>query len=169
MSQGRSVTIRHLYVSSGHNFRGHHGGPAGTHPTLEVPAITCRTGHGIEGDRYYDYRADFKGQVSFLAWEVFLGLTREFAVPALLPGALRRNVVLEGTDLNELIGQCFALDGVEFLGMEECRPCYWMDGAVAPGAEAWLQGRGGLRAKILTDGVLRTGTTALRLHAPAAA
>jgi hypothetical protein len=30
-----------------------------------------------------------------------------------------------------------------------------MDLAIAPGAEAVLQGRGGLRAKILTDGKLR--------------
>jgi len=39
--------------------------------------------------------------------------------------------------------------------MEECKPCYWMDFAIGPGAEAWLQGRAGLRARILTDGVLR--------------
>ena len=163
------VVIRHLFVSPGHNFRGHHGGPAGSHPTVGVEAITCRAGHGIEGDRYFDYRDDFKGQVSFLAWEVYLALIREFAVPALSPGALRRNAVLEGADLPALIGRQFSLGGVEFLGMEECRPCYWMDGAVAPGAEAWLLGRGGLRAKILTDGLLRTGATELRVHAPVTA
>jgi hypothetical protein len=32
-----------------------------------------------------------------------------------------------------------------------------MDNAIAPGAEAALHGRGGLRAKILTDGRLRAG------------
>jgi hypothetical protein len=31
-----------------------------------------------------------------------------------------------------------------------------MDRAVAPGAEEFLRGRGGLRARILTDGVLRS-------------
>jgi MOSC domain-containing protein YiiM len=40
--------------------------------------------------------------------------------------------------------------------MEECRPCYWMDRAFAPGAYEFLKGRGGLRAKILCDGMLRS-------------
>jgi MOSC domain-containing protein YiiM len=59
-------------------------------------------------------------------------------------------------DLNELIGQDFEIQGVHFHGTEECRPCYWMDRAIAPGAEEFLKGRGGLRAKILTDGQLHS-------------
>jgi hypothetical protein len=55
-----------------------------------------------------------------------------------------------------LIGQEFEVQGVCFLGMEECRPCYWMDRAFAPGAQEFLKGRGGVRAKILTDGILRS-------------
>ena len=49
----------------------------------------------------------------------------------------------------------FAVQGVRFLGVEECRPCYWMDQAVGTGAESWLKGQGGLRAKILSDGWLK--------------
>jgi MOSC domain-containing protein YiiM len=59
-------------------------------------------------------------------------------------------------DLNELIDQDFEIQGVHFHGTEECRPCYWMDRAIAPGAEEFLKGRGGLRAKILTDGQLHS-------------
>jgi MOSC domain-containing protein YiiM len=59
-------------------------------------------------------------------------------------------------DLNELIGQDFEIQGVPFHGTEECRPCYWMDRAIAPGAEEFLKGHGGLRAKILADGDLRS-------------
>jgi hypothetical protein len=51
-----------------------------------------------------------------------------------------------GIDLNNLIGARFTLQGIEFEGICECKPCYWMDLAIAPGAEAVLQGRGGLRA-----------------------
>jgi MOSC domain-containing protein YiiM len=65
-------------------------------------------------------------------------------------------VITQGVDLNEWIGEEFEVKGVRFLGMEECRPCYWMDGAFAPGAQEFLKGRGGLRAKILTDGKLRS-------------
>ena len=67
----------------------------------------------------------------------------------------RRNVITEGLDLYGLIGQEFDIQGVRFLGVEECRPCYWRDRAVAPGAEKAMEGRGGLRAKILTSSILR--------------
>jgi MOSC domain-containing protein YiiM len=54
-----------------------------------------------------------------------------------------------------LIGRRFSIQGVLFEATEECRPCHWMDNAVAPGAEEWLKGRGGLRCRVLSDGVLR--------------
>jgi FdhD protein len=41
-----------------------------------------------------------------------------------------------------------------------------MDQAVAPGANAFLAGRGGLRCRILADGVLRTGEANLETVAP---
>jgi MOSC domain-containing protein YiiM len=72
------------------------------------------------------------------------------------PAATRRNVITEGVDLNTLIGQEFEVQGVQFAGTEECRPCYWMNRAFGnEETEAWLRGNGGLRARILTDGFLR--------------
>ena len=53
------------------------------------------------------------------------------------------------------IGKEFEIQGVRFEGVCECSPCSWMNTALGPGAEEWLKGRGGLRARILTDGVLR--------------
>jgi MOSC domain-containing protein YiiM len=58
-------------------------------------------------------------------------------------------------DLNELIGKQFELQGVQFEGVCECRPCHWMNTAIGPGAEDALRGFGGLRARILTGGILR--------------
>jgi len=80
--------------------------------------------------------------------------------------ALRRNIIVSGVDLNQLIGEEFEIQGVRFQGAEECRPCYWMDQAVGPGAEAALKGHGGLRVKILSDGWLRLGAADLRLTSP---
>ena len=57
--------------------------------------------------------------------------------------------------LTAVIGREFEIQGLRFAGVEECRPCDWMDSALKPGAELWLRGRGGLRARILTDGILR--------------
>ena len=66
-------------------------------------------------------------------------------------------------DLNDLIGRRFRLGGVLFEGVEECKPCYWMDEAVAPGANAFLVGQGGLRCRILEDGVIACGDAELEV------
>jgi len=82
-------------------------------------------------------------------------MCRELGLPEKTPGLSRRNIIVEGADLNALVGGEFELQGVRFRGMAECSPCHWMDATFAPGAEKFLRGRGGLRAQILTDGRLR--------------
>ena len=149
-----AAAIRHLYISPGHNYRGHHGGAPGEHPIVEVDNIECVTGKGLVGDRYFAEKEDFKGQITFFALEVHRQLCAQFGQLATPPSVYRRNVITEGLDLNALIGKEFELQGIRFLGTEECKPCYWMDQAVAPGAEDAMKGHGGLRAKILTTGIL---------------
>lgn len=149
------MCVRHLFISPGHNFFGHHGQPAGTHPILEVEQLECVAGRGIRGDRFFDFKDNYKGQITFFSSEVFAALRAELNLPDAQPGATRRNVFLSGRDLSSLVGVTFELQGLRFEGTAECSPCYWMDAALGPGAEAWLRGRGGLRARILTTGLLR--------------
>jgi len=149
------MRILHLFISPGHNYFEHHGQPAGQNAIVEVASVECVAGQGLRGDRFFGYRPDFRGQITFFSWEVFTELRRELNLPEAHPHALRRNAITKGADLNRLVGETFSLQGITFLGIEECRPCYWMESALGPGAEAWLKGRGGLRAKILSDGVLR--------------
>ncbi len=151
------AVIEHLYLSPGHNFFGRHGQPAGTHPATEVDAVMCRAGRGLEGDRFFDYKPDYAGQITFFEAEVFAGLCAALRLTDANPAGLRRNIVTRGIHLEVLAGREFCIQGVWFRGAGECKPCYWMDAALAPGAEVWLRGRGGLRARILTDGALRKG------------
>ena len=123
---------------------------------IEVPLIKCIAGRGIQGDRYFDFKDDYKGQITFFSLEVFDELRRALQVQDCSPTSVRRNVITRDVDLNELIDCGFEVQGVRFHGTGECRPCYWMDRAIAPGAEEFLKGRGGLRAKILADGELRS-------------
>jgi len=155
--------IRHIFISPGHNFFGHYGGPAGSNPITEVTECHCVAGRGIEGDRFFDHKDNYKGQITFFSWDVFEQLKAATNAPKAAPSAMRRNILLEGVELNALIGQTFELQGIRFEGTEECRPCAWMDEAVGPGAEAFLKGRGGLRARILTDGYLRTDSATPRM------
>jgi MOSC domain-containing protein YiiM len=149
------IRVCHLFISPGHNFFGRHGRPPGAHPVFEVDQITCVAGRGIQGDRFLDFKENYKGQITLFAMEVFDALRKELGLPDAQPASTRRNVFTRGIDLNSLIGAEFNVQGVRFAGVEECRPCRWMDLSVGSGAEAWMRGRGGLRARILTDGVLR--------------
>jgi MOSC domain-containing protein YiiM len=151
-----AMEICHLFISLGHNFVGHHGREPDTHPMIEISEMECVGGRGIRGDRYFDFKDHYKGQITFFSVEVFAELCSALKIHDYSPALARRNVITRGVDLNELIGEEFEVQGVRFLGMEECRPCYWMDGAFAPGAQEFLKGRGGLRAKILSDGSLRS-------------
>ncbi|MEO8045300.1 MAG: MOSC domain-containing protein [Spartobacteria bacterium] len=161
------MTIERIFTSPGHNFFGHHGQPPDDFTLLETTEIECVAGRGIRDDRFFDYRDNYKGQITFFSAEVFRELTRHFANAEKSPGVLRRNVIVSGVDLTELIGADFELQGVHFRGTAHCAPCYWMDTAFAPGTEKFLAGRGGLRARILTDGKILVGEAQLKILQPA--
>ena len=160
------VEIIAIYLSKGHDFKGHHGGGRGNHGEVQVTSVDCVAGRGLRGDRYFDYQADFKGQITFVDLAALEKLRNFHRQHDLSLSAVRRNVVISGVDLNQLIGREFEIDGVLFAGSEECRPCYWMNVAAGPGTEEFLklEGRGGLRARILRDGRLRVGKTAVAVQ-----
>ena len=150
-----NLTVKAIYISPAHNYFGHYGKPAGDAPLVAVEAAELIAGSGILGDRFFDYKEDYKGQVTFFAEEVYTDVCNRLGCNDRHPGVFRRNILVAGVDLNALIGQEFEVQGVKFLGMAECSPCEWMNQAFAPGAEAELKGRGGLRAKVLTNGTVR--------------
>ena len=126
-------------------------------------SIECVAGKGILGDRYFDYKPHYKGQLTFFSCDVYRAIQSELNLKGKNASVFRRNVIVSGVDLNELIGARFVLGDVEFEGVEEARPCYWMNQACCPGAEEWLRGRGGLRVRILTDGAMVLGRQELAL------
>ena len=157
MSDAAPFRIKHLFISPGHNFFGHHAQPPGEHSMVECAEVKCVAGRGLEGDRFFDFKENYKGQVTFFANEVYEQLCAEFGVWDRPPSVFRRNIITAGVDLPGLIGKEFEVQGVRFFGTQESAPCEWMNLAFAPGAEERLKGSGGLRAKILTDGTLRVG------------
>lgn len=150
-----NLVLQRIYVSAGHSYVGRHGLGSVPQAIHELDRVECVAGRGLRGDRFFDHKDNFKGQVTLFSGEVFADLRVALHLPQATPAALRRNLLVSGGDLNELIGRQFELQGVRLEATEECRPCYWMDEAFGPGAEAWLRGRGGLRCRILTDGWLR--------------
>lgn len=157
------VELIHLYVSGGHNFVGRHGKGSLDHGIEDRESLECLAGRGIREDRYFDHKEDYKGQITFFDHVVYEAVKDRFNLPGLKPSAFRRNVIMKGVSLDELIGKRFVLQDIEFEGVEEAKPCYWMDEACAPGAEEFLRGSGGMRARILNGGTLSRGAGVVSL------
>ena len=71
----------------------------------------------------------------------------------------RRNIVVKGKiDLVSLIGKKFSVGEVLFEGIEECTPCKRpSDLAGKPDFAKIFKNTGGLRARVLTDGIIQIG------------
>lgn len=92
----------------------------------------------------------------------------ELDVQMCSPLAARRNVMLRGAPILELIGRRVALDCrpsggdlVTFDGRREAAPCGWMNEILGPGAQPRLRGRGGLRCVPTSSGALTLGLAIL--------
>ena len=159
----QTAEVTHLFISPGHNYYGRHGKGSEDHEILDREEISLVAGRGVEDDRFFGYKEDYKGQVTLFDHATYERVMSEFELPDLQPSAFRRNVVVVGLDLNDLIGRSFRLGEVELSGSEEAKPCYWMDEACAPGVEKFLRGSGGLRCRITAGGKLSNGTHTLEL------
>jgi MOSC domain-containing protein YiiM len=158
-----AITTLKICISPGHDFVGRHGQDRLNHGIVEVERARCVAGMGIEGDRYYGHRDNYKGQITFFSETVAQDLETSLQVAEMDRSVMRRNVLIDGIDLNSLIGKRFQIGDVVFTGSEECAPCYWMDRAVAPGAHAFLKGNGGLRCRVEETGWLYRGQSILTL------
>ncbi len=149
--------IHRIFLSSGHDFKGRHGKGRLNHGSESVSKVECVAGRGLRGDRFWDFKTDFKGQVTFFDLAVAEELKTALGQTDLELSQLRRNVLVEGVDLNSWIGKRFRIGEAEFEGVEECAPCYWMNESLGPGAEALMRDRGGLRCRIARSGELQVG------------
>tara|TARA_B100001750_G_scaffold233194_1_gene233118 strand:- start:71 stop:565 length:495 start_codon:yes stop_codon:yes gene_type:complete len=161
MPKAISIEIVAIYISPDHDFKGRHGMERYHNPIHAIKNVSCVKDKGLVGDRYFDFRENYKGQITFFSWEIYEGMRNKFDKSDLSSKVLRRNIILKGVDLNNLIGKEFTIQNVTFSGSEECAPCYWMNEAITPGAEIFLKNKGGLRARILNNGVLTRGKTIL--------
>ncbi len=154
-----TAELRHISTSAGHSYWGRQGEGRMQHGIQSLAEVECVAGTGLRGDRYFNLRPDARGQVTFIEAAVVAEVRQLFDLPRLPASVFRRNLVVAGACPGQWIGRRFRFQGVVFEGAQECFPCVWMDRTVARGTMAYLKEnlRGGLRAKIVTSGVLRVG------------
>ena len=116
-----------------------------------VGSVVAVAGKGLRGDRHFCEHGAMPGQALTL-------IEAEALEDVGLTGAQsRRQVVVRGVRLNELVGRRFRVGEVECAGVELCEPCLHLQQLTRPGIIKDLIHRGGLNADILTDGRIRVG------------
>jgi len=132
-------------------------------PLELVSDATAIQDKGLEGDRYGSRAGTFSTwpgggrHVTLIEEEALEAIARESKLE--LPAAsARRNLTTRGVALNHLVGKTFQVGEVTLVGIRLCEPCEHMEqlSGVA-GVRTALVHRGGLRAEIVTGGVIRVG------------
>jgi MOSC domain-containing protein YiiM len=138
-----------------------HIASSNSEPMQSVDEASAVHGKGLEGDRYFNQTGTFwkpgpDFEVTLIEAEAFEGMQRESGLD-LPPSEGRRNIVTRDVPLNHLVGQEFHVGEVRLKGIRLCEPCSHLAKLTRPGIVGGLTHRGGLRAQILTDGMIKVG------------
>ena len=126
-------------------------------------AVMAIPGKGLVGDRYFDGVGTFSPHPQKPDFEITLIESEKinsFAAESSLPFSAfdaRRNIVTEGIDLNALVGKEFLIGVVRLLGIRLCEPCNYLAKITRPETLRGLAHKGGLRAQIMSTGLIRCG------------
>lgn len=150
-----SGTVVAIYVAAG----------AGE-PMQPRTAARAVPGRGLEGDRYFDGAGMFSGkaapgrevtEVTLIEDEVIEHLQHDLGLDVRAPDS-RRNIVTRSVALNDLVGVEFSIGEARLCGAGLCEPCVSL--VKSPRNKHLLRGlvhKGGLRAQILSEGVIGVG------------
>ena len=134
-------------------------------PMRSVPQANALPGKGLEGDRYFAGCGTFTPATPKPDYEVTLievENVRAFALETGIDfsaGQARRNIVTEGVRLNDLVGRDFLVGATRLRGIRLCEPCAHLAAVSHPATLRGLVHKGGLRAQILTGGIIHVGDT----------
>jgi len=118
-------------------------------------------GRGLEGDRYFAHKGTFSKpqpdrELTLVEAEAIEAMKHELGVDYGLSDS-RRNVVTRGVPLNHLVGKEFWIGEVRVRGLRLCEPCSHLQKLSHEKVLPGLVHRGGLRAQILSEGMIRVG------------
>ncbi|HXT54763.1 MAG TPA: MOSC domain-containing protein [Candidatus Eisenbacteria bacterium] len=137
-------------------------------PLSSVRALADR---GLEGDRFFrdSWNAIARSDkaVSFIEDEVLELAAEELGLESIAQKT-RRNIVTRGVPLIDLLHREFVVGDVRMRGIRLFEPCgHLVQVSKLPGIFKALNHRSGLKAAILTDGVIGVGDR-IMLHSTAA-
>lgn len=130
---------------------------------LSVAEVRAVAGKGLAGDRYFNQpgkRLEGDREVTLIEMEAIENFEREYGVK-FQPQESRRNIVTRGVPLNDLVGREFQIGETRLRGLRLCEPCTHLARLSGKTVIPGLVHRAGLRAQILSDGLIRVGDPVL--------
>jgi len=121
-------------------------------------AVEAITDTGLNGDRYRvdGSRPSPDYQVTLIELENIEAFTKRTGL-ALTPEMPRRNIVTSGVRLNDLVGKRFMVGDALLEGLDLCEPCRLFAERTYAAVSEFFPGKGGLRARIVSGGIIRVG------------
>jgi MOSC domain-containing protein YiiM len=138
-------------------------------PMVSLAEVRAFADRGLEGDRFF--RSSWSAAnrpdkaVSLIEEETLQAAAVELG-REIFADKTRRNILTRGVPLVELLHKDFTIGGVRMRGIRLFEPCgHLAKVSKVPGIFKALEHRSGLKAAILSDGVIRVGDRiALRLE-----
>ena len=131
--------------------------PLRREPLISVESAEAVAELGLEGDHRMKKTPGSGRQVTLISREFIGQIEQHTGLKDIEPAILRRNIVVEGLNLNALRRQRFRVGNALLEATQLCHPCARMEQALGPGGVAAMLGYGGLCARIIEGGLIRVG------------
>ncbi len=124
-------------------------------PLVYQEEVELNTEEGIVGLHYHS--SNGKRQVTLILEEHLRGVAQMIGLPKVDPLLTRRNLLIKGINLLAFKGRTFYV-GETLLEMTgPCEPCSRMEDNFGPGGYNAMRGHGGICARVIKGGTIRTG------------
>jgi MOSC domain-containing protein YiiM len=126
-----------------------------------VDGIVLSPEQGLAGDHYGGRSG--QRQVTLIEAEQLAAIAGSLGRDTLPPALTRRNVVLQGVNLQALRGATLSLGEAVLEVTGDCHPCSRMEAVLGPGGYNAMRGRGGMTARVLAGGIVSLNDVVTRL------
>ena len=125
--------------------------------TFYINQAYLEKGKGIVNDRYYGNFKEKKEQVTLINIEEINNFNNQLNL-SIEPKDFRRNIIVSGINLNELINEKIKINEVILKIHEICQPCKYLQNKLKiPNLVKMLVNKSGVRAEIIKSGYLSVG------------
>ncbi|MEW6712417.1 MAG: MOSC domain-containing protein [Candidatus Riflebacteria bacterium] len=131
---------------------------------MEIESASAIAGKGLEGDRYFSQKDNDNFNAITLIEEKAAEICRARLGKSFQTSQFRRNLIVSGIELNDLVGIKFRVGSAEMLGFELCHPCRYLSGLLEADLLDGLKNIGGIRAKIIRSATIKAGDPVEIIH-----